>query len=88
LLLLTCISKMVVLFMANQPEQLEWLAALFEHHVQRLGKQPSLEEQQKLLRGMEILRESIDRIILSALETDTSSSPAPNESSAQLQADT
>jgi hypothetical protein len=78
---------MGILFMAKQPEQLEWLAALFEHHVQRLSKQPRLEERKKLIRGMEILRENIDRIILSALETDTSSSPAPNESSAEIQAD-
>jgi hypothetical protein len=78
---------MVVLFMDKQPEQLEWLADLFEHHVQRLSKQPPLEEQTKLLRGMEILRENIDRVILSPLEEDTSSSPAPNESSVQLPAD-
>ena len=72
--------------MAKQQEQLEWLTALFENHVQRLSQQPRLEEQKKLLRGMEILRENIDRMILAALETDTPSSPAPTESSAQLQA--
>ena len=86
-MLLPAISKMSIYFMAKRSEQLEWLAALFEHHIQRLSKQPPLEEQIELLRGIEILRENIDRMILSALETDTPGSPAPNESSAQLPAD-
>jgi len=78
---------MLVLFMAKQQEQLEWLTALFEHHAQRLSEQPRLEEQKKLLRGMELLRENIDRIILPALATETSSSPARNESPARISAD-
>jgi hypothetical protein len=73
--------------MAKQQEQLEWLKALFNHHVQRLSEQPRLEEQKKLLRGMAVLRENIDRMILSPLQTDTSNSHAPNESSAQIPAD-
>ena len=73
--------------MAKQQEQLEWLTALFEYHVQRLSEQPPLDEQKKLLRGMEILRENIDRMILSTLQMETSNSPAPNDSSAQLQPD-
>ena len=84
MLLSTYMSKTNILFMAKQAEQLEWLAALFEHHLQRLSQQPRLEEQRKLLRGIEILRENIDRMILSGLETDTLNSPAP-ESSLQLQ---
>ena len=73
--------------MAKQQEQLEWLKALFNHHVQRLSEQPRLQEQKKLLRGMAVLRENIDRMILSSLKTNTSNSPAPNESSAQIPAD-
>jgi hypothetical protein len=74
---------MILLFMAKQQEQLEGLTALFEHHAQRLSEQPRLEEQKKLLRGMDLLRENIDRIILSALETDITSSPGPNPSTPQ-----
>ena len=73
--------------MAKQREQLEWLEALFNHHVQRLREEPRLEEQEKLLRGMAVLRENMDKMILSALETNTSNSPAPNESSPQIPAD-
>ena len=77
-------SKIPVLFMAKQREQLEWLEALFNHHVQRLSEHPRLEEQKKLLRGMAVLRENIDKMILSPLETNTSNSPAPNESSPEI----
>jgi hypothetical protein len=69
--------------MAKQQEQLEWLTALFDHHVQRLSEQPPLEEQKKLLRGIELLRENIDRMILSALETDITGSLEPNPSTPQ-----
>jgi hypothetical protein len=74
---------MIVLLMDKQEEQLELLTAVFEYYVQRLSEQPRLEEQMKLLRGMELLRENIDRIILSALETDITGSPAPNPSTPQ-----
>ncbi len=78
---------MIVRFMARRQEQPVWFSALLDNHVQRLNEQPRLDEHKKLLRGMELLRENVDRMILFALATDTSSSPARNESSAQLQAD-